>query len=156
MMNDVHTAAVSGHNKTAYEQIDENPLTRHQKSLIGLTIVGNISEFFDMFLIGFVVSLLTDAWKLTGLEAGVILACSGLGTVVGSIMWGGLSDRFGRKHAFQWCVICFVVFTALSIFLPNRAWILLALLRVGVGIGVGGLNITSIPYVQEFVPTKQR
>ncbi|MCI1660816.1 MAG: sugar porter family MFS transporter, partial [Bifidobacterium psychraerophilum] len=42
------------------------------------------------------------------------------------------------------------------IFLPNRAWILLALLRVGVGIGVGGLNITSIPYVQEFVPTKQR
>jgi putative MFS transporter len=33
---------------------------------------------------------------------------------------------------------------------------MLALLRVGVGIGVGGLNITSIPYVQEFVPAKQR
>lgn len=32
----------------------------------------------------------------------------------------------------------------------------MALLRIGVGIGVGGLNITSIPYVQEFVPTKRR
>ncbi|KAA8828868.1 MFS transporter [Bifidobacterium tissieri] len=141
---------------TAYEQIDSRPLSGHQKSIIGLVIAGNISEFFDMFLVGFVVSLLTSAWHLTGMEAGVILACSGLGTVIGSIMWGRLADRFGRKHAFQWCVICFVVFTILSVFLPDRAWILLAILRVGVGIGVGGLNITSIPYVQEFVPTKHR
>jgi putative MFS transporter len=29
-------------------------------------------------------------------------------------------------------------------------------LRIFVGMGVGGLNITSIPYVQEFVPAKQR
>ncbi|MFT8640246.1 MAG: MFS transporter [Bifidobacterium sp.] len=155
-MNDSTNVGQGTIARTAYEQIDARPLTGHQKSLVGLAVVGNISEFFDMFLIGFVVSLLTDAWSLTGVEAGVILACSGLGTVIGSIMWGGMSDRYGRKHAFQWCVICFVVFTALSVFLPNRAWVLLALLRVGVGIGVGGLNITSIPYVQEFVPTKQR
>ncbi|MCI1649236.1 MFS transporter [Bifidobacterium tibiigranuli] len=150
-------AAVTTHAPvTAYEQIDARPLTGHQKSIISLVIVGNISEFFDMFLIGFVVSLLTVAWHLTGVEAGVILACSGLGTVIGSIMWGGLADRYGRKRAFQWCVACFVVFTALSVFLPTGAWLLLAILRVGVGIGVGGLNITSIPYVQEFVPSKSR
>lgn len=33
---------------------------------------------------------------------------------------------------------------------------MLAVLRVVVGMGVGGLNITSIPYVQEFVPAKRR
>lgn len=141
---------------TAYEQMDSCPLTGHQKSLIGLVVLGNIAEFFDMFLVGFVVSLLTDAWRLTGMEAGVILACSGLGTVIGSIMWGRLADRFGRRHAFQWCVVCFVAFTILSVFLPDRAWMPLAILRVGVGIGVGGLNITSIPYVQEFVPARHR
>lgn len=142
--------------RTAYELIDSRPLTCHQKFIIGLAIAGNISEFFDMFLIGFVVSLLTSAWHLTGTAVGLILACSGLGTVIGSIIWGRLSDRYGRKHAFQWCVICFVAFTAFSIFLPDGAWVLLATLRVGVGIGVGGLNIISIPYVQEFVPAKQR
>lgn len=141
---------------TAYDQIDARPLTGHQKSIIGLVIAGNIAEFFDLFLLGFVVSLLTSAWQLTGVEAGIILACAGLGTVIGSIMWGRLADRYGRKHAFQWCVIFFVVFTALSVFLPDRSWVLLALLRIGVGVGVGGLNITSIPYVQEFVPTKHR
>ncbi|GAB76736.1 MFS transporter [Austwickia chelonae] len=141
---------------TALEQIDAHPLTRNQRSLIGLAITGNIAEFFDMFLIGFVISYLVKPWHLTGLESGVILACSGLGTVVGAIMWGRLADMIGRKQSFKWCVILFVGFTALSVFTPDRGWILLAILRIGVGIGVGGLNITSIPYVQEFVPAAQR
>lgn len=152
----MNTSAASARPISAVEQIDAGRLTRHQKSLIGLAIVGNVSEFFDMFLIGFVVSLLTKPWHLTGFEAGTILACSGLGTVIGAIMWGYLADRIGRRASFKWCVIAFVVFTALSLATPERGWWMLALLRVGVGIGVGGLNITSIPYVQEFVPAKQR
>lgn len=142
---------------TALEQIDSSTrLTKNQKNLIALVIVANISEFFDMFLIGFAVSLLTKPWHLTGFEAGAILACSGLGTVIGAIMWGRLADIYGRKHAFQWCVLMFVAFTAACVFTPERGWILLAFLRVLVGMGVGGLNITSIPYVQEFVPARHR
>ena len=143
---------------TALEQIDSRPLTKNQKNLILLVILGNVSEFFDMFLIGFAVSsLLKDpAWHLKGFEAGWILAMSGLGTVIGAIAWGRLADRIGRKAAFSWCVLLFTVFTLASVFTPNDGWIMLAILRIFVGIGVGGLNITSIPYVQEFVPAKQR
>jgi putative MFS transporter len=141
---------------TAYEQLDSRPLTSRQRSIIGLAVLGNISEFFDMFLIGFVVSLLTAPWHLNGFEAGTILACSGLGTVLGSIIWGRLADHIGRRRAFFWCILLFVVFTFVSVFTPDRGWVMLAVLRVGVGLGVGGLNITSIPYVQEFVPAKQR
>ena len=141
---------------TAAQQVDQRPLTGHQRSLIALVVTGNISEFFDIFLIGFVVSLLTKPWNLTGFEAGVILACSGLGTVIGAIMWGRIADIIGRRTAFFWCVLLFVVFTGVSVFTPDRAWVMLAALRVLVGMGVGGLNITSIPYVQEFVPAKQR
>ncbi len=143
---------------TALQQIDSRPLTKNQKSLISLAVVGNISEFFDMFLIGFAVAaLLKDpAWHLKGYEAGIILAMSGLGTVIGAIGWGWLADRIGRKAAFSWCVVLFTVFTLASVFTPTDGWVLLAALRVLVGIGVGGLNITSVPYVQEFVPAKQR
>ncbi|MGD0641041.1 MAG: MFS transporter, partial [Roseiarcus sp.] len=143
---------------TALEQIDSRPLTKSQKNLILLVIMGNVSEFFDMFLIGFAVSsLLKDpAWHLKGFEAGWILAMSGLGTVIGAIAWGRLADRIGRKAAFSWCVLLFTLFTLASVFTPNDGWIVLAVCRIFVGIGVGGLNITSIPYVQEFVPAKQR
>ncbi|HVO17627.1 MAG TPA: MFS transporter [Anaeromyxobacter sp.] len=143
---------------TALQQIDSRPLTKNQKNLIVLAVVGNVSEFFDMFLIGFAVSsLLKDPhWHLRGNEAGWILAMSGLGTVIGAIAWGRLADRIGRKMAFFWCVLLFTVFTLASVFTPNDGWVMLAILRIFVGMGVGGLNISSIPYVQEFVPAKQR
>lgn len=144
--------------QTALQQIDSRPLTKNQKSLISLAVVGNISEFFDMFLIGFAVNaLLKDpTWHLRGDEAGIILAMSGLGTVIGAIMWGRLADKIGRKSSFMWCVLLFTVFTLACVFTPTDGWMLLAFLRILVGIGVGGLNIVSIPYVQEFVPAKQR
>ncbi|WP_321780700.1 MFS transporter [Schaalia cardiffensis] len=141
---------------SALEQIDSRPLSRHHKSLIGLVIVLNISEFFDMFLIGFVVSLLTKPWNFSGTQTGIILACSGLGTLIGAIIWGRLADTMGRRRALSWCVLTFTLFTILSVFTPDRGWILLVALRVLVGIGVGGLNIVSIPYVQEFVPSTHR
>lgn len=143
---------------TALQQIDSRPLTKNQKNLISLAVVGNISEFFDMFLIGFAVNaLLKDpTWHLRGDEAGIILAMSGLGTVIGSIAWGRMADKIGRKSAFTWCVLLFTVFTLASVFTPTDGWLILAALRILVGVGVGGLNITSIPYVQEFVPAKQR
>lgn len=141
---------------TASELIDSRPLTGNQKNLIALVIVANIAEFFDMFLIGFVVSLLTKPWNLTGFEAAWILGASGAGTVLGAILWGALADRIGRRRSFFWCVVLFTVFTALTLLTPERGWIMLAVLRVIVGAGVGGLNITSIPYVQEFVPAKRR
>lgn len=143
---------------TAAEQIDNHRLTGHQKSLISMAIVGNVSEFFDMFLIGFIINMLSSApgWSLTGMQSGIILAGAGLGTVLGSIIWGRLADRIGRKQAFIWCIVVLVVFTAASALTPVNGWILLAVLRTGVGFGVGGLNITSVPYVQEFVPAKQR
>lgn len=141
---------------TAADQIDQGTLTGHQKSLIGLAVVGNVAEFFDIFLIGFVVSLLAKPWNLTGFEAGAILAATGVGTVAGAIMWGRLADYVGRRRTFFWCIVILAVFTAASVFTPDRGWLLLAILRVGTGVGVGGLSITAIPYVQEFVPAKRR
>ena len=143
---------------TGLEQIDECALTSNQRSLIALAVMANISEFFDIFIIGFAVNaLLRDPrWHLRGDEAGIILAMSGLGTVIGAIVAGRLADSIGRKRTSFWCILLFSVFTVLSVFTPTGAWQVLAFLRVLVGIGVGGMNIVSIPYVQEFVPAKQR
>jgi len=117
------------------EQIDSRPLTGHQRSIIALAIVANISEFFDMFLIGFAVVQLQKEWSLGGFETGVILACSGLGTVLGAVLWGWAADRMGRRRTFFWCVLIFTVFTLASVFTPTGWWMMLALLRVLVGVG---------------------
>lgn len=144
--------------KTAMQQVDSRPVTNNQKSLIGITVVGNIAEFFDLFIIGFVIMLLLKepGWHLTGFQIGMIGAASGVGTVLGAVLWGRLADMFGRKISFMACIIVLVLFTAVTITITPGQWELLSLYRIGVCVGVGGLNIVAIPYVQEFVPAKQR
>ncbi|AOZ73578.1 MFS transporter [Boudabousia tangfeifanii] len=138
------------------QQIETRPMTKRQWELVALGVVANVAEYFDLFLIGFVVALLTKPWHLTGLEAGIILTCSGFGTVLGSWLGGMVADRVGRKRTFSYCVLTFVGFTALSLLTPERGWQMLALSRIGVGAGVAALNITTIPYVQEFMPRAKR
>ncbi|MDP9800738.1 putative MFS transporter [Arcanobacterium wilhelmae] len=131
-------------------------LTRNQISLIALVVIANVAEFFDMFLIGFVVALLSRQWQLGGLEVGIILAASGLGTVLGAIGWGRAADTIGRRRAMARCIALLSVFTLATVALPEGSWRTLAFLRVVVGAGVGGLNIVSIPYVAEFVSARRR
>lgn len=60
-------AAAANAGLTAYEQIDSRPLTGHQKSLVALAVIGNIAEFFDIFMVGFVISGMLNLWLNSGL-----------------------------------------------------------------------------------------
>ena len=123
-----------------------------------MAIVGNVSEFFDMFLIGFIVNLLIEApgWNLTGFHSGVILAGAAWARFSAPSPGAGWPTSSDASTPSSGASVVLVVFTAASALTPVNGWILLAVLRTGVGFGVGGLNITSVPFVQEFVPAKQR
>lgn len=143
---------------TAMQQLDSARLTKNQKSLICMITMGNILEFFDLFLLGFIITLLMQdqQWSLSTIQSGFILAGAGLGTVFGAIFWGCLADKYGRKKTFFSCVLMLVIFTGLSALTPDNSWVFLSIMRVCVGIAVGGLNVISVPYVQEFLPSKKR
>ncbi|TDP56683.1 putative MFS transporter [Kocuria sp. AG109] len=140
----------------AFAQIDAAALTGRQRSLILLAVLANTAEFFDMFLIGFIVSDLTKPWGLTFWQSALVLLASGVGTMIGAILWGRVSDVIGRRRTLVATVLIFTVFTGLSVLTPDGGWALLVGLRLLVGIGVGGLNIVSIPWIQEFVPASRR
>lgn len=143
---------------TIINQIDSSILTKHQKYLIKVVIISNILEFFDLFLIGFILAFLIKDihWHLTSMQTSLILSGSGIGTVFGAIIWGRIADYWGRKKSLILCIIIVVISTVISAITPNNDWFFLFFMRICVGLGVGGLNITSIPYIQEFMPTRKR
>ncbi|WP_235655658.1 MFS transporter [Candidatus Williamhamiltonella defendens] len=53
-------------------------------------------------------------------------------------------------------MLMLVIFTGLSALTPANGWVFFSIMRICVGIAVGGLNVTSVPYVQEFLPSKNR
>jgi MFS family permease len=56
-----------------------------------------VLDFFDFFLIAFVMSQIGPEWKLTYGQGALILYGAGVGAIAVAIIWGALGDRFGRK-----------------------------------------------------------
>jgi MFS transporter, putative metabolite:H+ symporter len=137
-------------------QIENSALTSRQKMLIGAAVVGNMLEFFDLFLIGFVLNIIAGPWGLTFGESSFVLMTAGVGAIVGAFLFGHLADKIGRRKTFIATVLTFSVATGLMAAIPEGNWIALGILRFVVGLGVGGLIAVDLPLVQEFVPSKRR
>src|SRR5262245_40172741 len=134
----------------------QQKLTANQWRIVLAAILGDMLEFFDYFLIGFVLAFIVGPWKLTyGLSA-IILLSSGIGAITGAWFWGWLADRIGRRKVFIATVINFSVATGILALTPDNGWVFLTVFRFFVGFGVGGLYCVDLPLVQAFVPAAKR
>ena len=113
-------------------------------------------EFFDYFLIGFVVAFIAAPWKLTFGESAIILLASGCRRHFRRVFYGWLADKIGRRKTFILTVVNFSVATGALAFTPDGAWLFLAVFRFIIGFGTGGLYCVDLPLVQEFVPSSKR
>ncbi len=117
--------------------------------------IGYFFTFFDIADIGYTMPAIADQFKLTGSEAlFVALALGLIGYVIGSIVIGGLSDRYGRYRI----LIITLTITAIGSFLNATATgvVSLSIWRFITGIGVGAdLNLVST-YIGELAPAKSR
>jgi MFS transporter, putative metabolite:H+ symporter len=131
-------------------------LTRNQKKIVFAAILGDMLEFFDYFLIGYVLAFIVTPWKLTYGESAIMLLSSGVGAIPGAWFWGWMADRVGRRKIFAATVLTFSIATGVLAFTPDHGWIYMSIFRFLVGFGVGGLYVVDLPLVQEYVPTRMR
>ena len=140
-----------------FEVLDQrSSLTGNQKRIIAAAVLGDMLEFFDYFLIGFVLAFVVGPWKLTFMQSAIVLLSSGIGAIVGAIFWGWMADRIGRRPVFNLTILTFSLATGGLYFTPDGGWIFLSALRTVVGFGVGGLYCVDLPLVQEFMPSGKR
>jgi MFS transporter, putative metabolite:H+ symporter len=131
-------------------------LTGNQKRIIAAAVLGDMLEFFDYFLIGFVLAFIVGPWKLTFLQSAIVLLSSGIGAMLGAAFWGWMADRVGRRIVFNATILNFSLATGILYFTPDDGWIFLTVFRFFVGFGVGGLYCVDLPLVQEFMPSSMR
>ena len=140
-----------------FEMLDrQTKLTGNQKKIIAAAVIGDALEFFDYFLIGFVLAFLIGPWKLTFNQFAIVFLSSGIGALLGAYIWGAIADRIGRRPVFIGTVLNFSLATGLLYFTPDNGWIFLTVMRFFVGFGVGGLYCVDLPLVQEFMPSHKR
>lgn len=139
------------------ERLDrQQSLTWNQRKIVFAAILGDALEFFDYFLIGYVLAFIIGPWQLTYGQSAVILLSSGIGAMLGAAFWGRMADRIGRRKVFMATVLNFSLATGALALTPDHGWIYLVTFRFIIGFGVGGLYVVDLPLVQEFVPTSKR
>jgi MFS transporter, putative metabolite:H+ symporter len=139
----------------------QKKLTANQWRIIATANVGDMLDFFDFFLIGYVLAFILKDWHITYGQSAVILISAGLGAVPGAFFWGWMGDRIGRRTVFILTALNVAVATGIMYFTPGEAgwvpgWIFLSFFRFFVGFGNAGLIAVDIPLVQEFLPSYKR
>ena len=139
----------------------QKTLTGNQWKIIATANVGDMLDFFDFFLIGYVLAFILKEWQLTYAQSAVILISAGLGAVPGAFFWGWMGDRIGRRKVFILTALNVALATGIMYFTPDQGgwiagWIFLSFFRFFVGFGNAGLIAVDIPLVQEFVPAYKR
>ncbi|KAI9344689.1 major facilitator family transporter [Obelidium mucronatum] len=129
---------------------------------------GTLIEWYDFIIFGSLSATTASQFYKTGTQSGDLiawLAAFAIGFIVrplGSIVFGFVGDKFGRKSTFTVSLVMMGVATFLCGCLPTyndvgvTAGVLLIILRILQGLAVGGEYGGAVSYIAEHVPQKQR
>ncbi|MFF2317883.1 MFS transporter [Arthrobacter sp. NPDC058097] len=142
--------------------------SRARRAVRGASI-GFAIDCYDIYLpvialapaIAYFIPKHLDAGSMA-LVNGLVFAATLLGRPLGSVLFGNIADRLGRKKATVWAMFGSAVGTALVIALPGfqsvgfAAIVLLVLMRFLTGIFLGGQYTGAVPLAMESAPRHKR
>ncbi|MCM2131220.1 MFS transporter [Larsenimonas rhizosphaerae] len=134
--------------------LDDAPMGRAQILAVAITVALNALDGFDVLAISFAAPGIVAEWNINRAELGVVLAMELIGMSLGSIMLGGLTDRFGRRPANLGCLMLMTVGMLLSA--TAGSVIELGMWRVLTGIGIGGMLASINATAAEYANRKSR
>jgi putative MFS transporter len=130
------------------------PLGRTHVTATAIVGIGAFFDLFDIFLAGVLGTVLTGRFGLSELLLPAVLASSFLGMFFGSIIFGLLADRVGRRTAFLFNLGVYSMFTLAGALSLNAVMLIMARFIAGLGIGAETPLIDS--YLGELLPARHR
>jgi putative MFS transporter len=131
-------------------QMDDAPMTSFHWRVVALISAGFFLDLVDIAVFGSVVPDMVGSGFASRGNIALMITALFLGTLIGSVGQGELTDRFGRKAIYQANLLIFGLATLASAFAPN--YLAFAGLRFVAGIGLGAEVPLCFSYAAEFAP----
>jgi putative MFS transporter len=135
---------------------DNAKLTPRYFFTVVLLVLQEMFEFYDFFLVGYLVAVLAPDWHLTYGQSSLMLLSGGVGAVVGGLFFGHWADKFGRRNLVALGGLVFAAGCGATAVMPAGAWIMFSICRFFVGFGMAGAVTTQNVLIVEITPTRYR
>ena len=134
--------------------MDDIPLNRFHIKIAGLTFGAHFTDGYVLGQIGFALLQMSPQMGLSVFWQGMLGGSALIGLFIGSLFLGKLSDRIGRQKIFSFSFIIIILGTFFQFFVTTPME--LFLLRVLIGIGLGGDYSVGHALLAEISPRKHR
>ena len=125
-----------------------------QRNTLLAAFLGWMLNAFDVMLYSLMVTRLMSVFGMDQATAGLLNALTLAASAAGTVLFGLLADRLGRRQMLNYSIITYSVFT-FACGLASSV-VMLALLRFLVGVGMGGEWNCGAALVAETWPTRWR
>ncbi|MGC8565727.1 MAG: MFS transporter [Thermoplasmata archaeon] len=122
--------------------------------LLFMAAAGVYLDGYQLSVIALAVLLMVPDLHLTTFQESLVIGAVILGTIIGTIFVGYLSDLFGRRRIYIYNLAFFLLFGLISILTSNFLVIIIS--RVLMGIAVGADYPVSNSYIAEIAPKEVR
>lgn len=116
--------------------------------VIWLALIGVFIDAYDLTTLSFGIEQVISDFSLTPVMTGVVASAIVVGTIVGNLLGGWLTDKIGRYRVFMADMVLFVIAAIVAGLAPN-VWVLIAA-RFVMGISVGIDLPVAMSYLAEF------
>ncbi len=135
-------------------QFGDLPLGKFVRRLTFLSAMGVFLDGYNLSIIAAALLFIKPLFHPTSFALGMIGSAAVLGMLVGALVFGNLTDRFGRRTMYLLDLLFFIVFAVLSALSQNITELII--FRFLLGVGLGADYPISSTLTAEFAPTKRR
>jgi AAHS family 4-hydroxybenzoate transporter-like MFS transporter len=134
--------------------LDERGISGFHIQLIVWSVLIALFDGYDISAIALAAPHLVREWHVQRSSLGPVLAASNIGVLFGSMIFGWIGDRYGRKNALIQSLLVFGIFTWLGAHATNLEQMFW--LRLIAGLGIGGVIPNMIAINIESAPRRSR
>jgi MFS transporter, putative metabolite:H+ symporter len=148
------TAQIAVPVRDVEQVLREGGLSRFHKKAILVTGAAWTFVAMEILLVGFVAPIFAAEWGLNGRMQGLVNSAALAGSLCGSLVLGRLADRIGRRAIFQYAILWYAAFTAITA-LAWGPWSVMTF-RFLAGLGLGGMLVVDPSMLTEYLPPQRR
>jgi AAHS family 4-hydroxybenzoate transporter-like MFS transporter len=136
------------------ERIDERPFGRYPFLVTGLCALAVFLDGFDTQAIGYVAPAIIKELGVSRAALSPVFSASLVGLMLGALIGGPVSDRFGRRPVLLGGMVFFAIMSLLTVIAGSIESLLV--LRLLTGLGLGCVMPNAIALTSEYAPERVR